>query len=409
MKSTIRFVTTGALALLLAACGGSQESVERPTLTMSSVQAASIATPASAYNDVVQRVYVGYFGRPADPAGLEFWSAQYATHAMPLNMADISATYSSNAGVRAFVDAFGTSQESADLYPGDNAAFVSAIYRNLFNREPDAAGKAYWVDVLDRGIMTRAIAALYIMSGAQSTDITIIDKKIEIAKAFTTALNTDARRSAYSGMIPSAIARTMLSSVGLATDTATFTGVATTIATLESRVSTSKLAAYLGTWAGPCDMYSKDSVVITESPGSANTVFIKPVSEYYDTPTCDGPVIATLTLSADVVAVHTGTANTSAVFDEGGPIVPATVDLISVTMPGHTMSVTGPNVVHTVVDGDAQWCVDMSEGFTSCIMDPGFTPAQGPESGGLHVSGNTMYVMSLVGNIYMADETYTRK
>lgn len=408
MKSTIRFVTTGALALLLSACGGSQESVERPTLTMSSVQAASIATPASAYNDVVQRVYVGYFGRPADPAGLEFWSAQYATHAMPLNMADISATYSSNAGVRAFVDAFGTSQESADLYPGDNAAFVSAIYRNLFNREPDAAGKAYWVDVLDRGIMTRAIAALYIMSGAQSSDATIIDKKIEIATKFSAALNTDARRLAYSGMTESAIARNMLSTVGLSTDTATFTGIADYIARIETPTSF-KLAAYLGTWTSACDMHAIETIVVTQAPNSPDTAHITEKINFYATPNCEGEPIATMTASVPTVAQHTGTTSAAVELTDGGASVQATVDLVAVSIAAHTISVTGPNITHTVIDGQAQWCATLADGTTSCIMDFGLEDAEGPEDMALYTSANKLYLLTPGGSVFTLDNTFTRK
>lgn len=408
MNSILRHAIAGILALLLAACGGSPDSTQRPNQLMSSVQTASAEVPDSAYEDVVQRMYVGYLGRPADPGGIAFWVAKYKAYGMPLSVGDISASYSSNATVRAFVDAYGTSEESKALYPGDNGAFVAAIYKNLFNREPDVAGKAYWVDALDRGIMTRPIAALYIMGGARSTDIVIIDKKVAVASMFTAALNTLQRRAAYEGMNAAGIAREMLAQVGLDTDISTFK-YEDPIYTLLDIASSHKLAAYLGSWSAPCDWYSMDSIAVTALPDTADTAQIAIKTEYFATPTCEGPVVATMTMSAGLVAVHTGTASTSIVYSEGTAAVPATVDLMSITLPAHTTSVTGTAVTHTVINEEAQWCVDLGGGNSSCIQDMGLVPAQGPETGAMYVNGNKLYLLSPVGSIYYADETYTRK
>ncbi len=234
MKTTFNRALACALPLLLAACGGAQDPISPTTVTLSSAKRSNADTTLTAYYDVVQRVYVGYYGRPADTAGLEYWAGQYKAFGMPLTMAEISSAYATNPTVKLFVDAFGTSAEASALYSGDNDAFVSAIYRNLFNTPGDSAGRAFWVNALNRGDMTRGIAALYIMSGAQSTDITSINKKIEIAKSFTSALNTEARRSAYAGDSSLALVRSMLQTVDANTDTATFTGVNSTIGTLEN-------------------------------------------------------------------------------------------------------------------------------------------------------------------------------
>lgn len=407
MKTSIRVVLAGALGLLLVACGGSQESSERPPRTLSSIATSSTPIPVSAYHEVVQRVYVGYLGRPADAAGLEFWAARYQENGMPLSMAEISSSYAGNASIRGFVDAFGTSEESKVLYAGDNAAFVAAIYRNLFNRDPEPAGLAYWVDVLDRGIMTRAISALYIMSGARSTDIVIIDKKIEVARRFTLAMSSEVDQLAYSGYHATAIAREMLSRVGLDTDPATF-DISGPIKTLQDQMN-SPFASYLGMWTAPCEWYSRESVTVSASPQSSDTAIIRPTTEYYATENCDGPVIATWAMSAGIVAVHNGKADTAIVFSEGSPSVPAVIDLISATLPAHTVSVTGSAVTQTVIDGEAQWCIALGGGNSTCITDPGSSPAQGPENGGLYVDGNQMHLLSPAGSIFYVDATYTRK
>ncbi|MFD2365936.1 DUF4214 domain-containing protein [Pseudoduganella sp. GCM10020061] len=408
MKPTIRHVLCCALALMLASCGGTQDAAGRPNQLLAGVQTSPAEVTVGSYHDLIQRVYVAYFGRPADPGGIDFWASKYLQYGMPLTAGEVSATYFSTQKVREFVDAFGASQESAELYPGDNVTFVSAIYRNLFNREPDAAGLAYWVSALDRGVMSRPIAALYIMDGARSTDITIVNNKVEVARRFTAGLDTEAKRLGYQGMYAAAYIRSVLSTVGLDTDPATF-NIEDPIQTLQNRLSNHRLAAYLGTWTTPCEWHSRDVITITESPGSETTAYIAPKTEYYATENCEGPVIATESLSASIIAVHTGKVNSAIVFQEGAASVPAAVDMISVSLPAHSTYVMGTAVTQTVYGGKAQWCIDYGGGNSTCIDDPGFTPAQGPENGGLYVNGNTIYLLSPVSSIFYADAAYTRR
>lgn len=223
---------------LLLACGGKLDSLVPTTRQASRAANAGAPAPltAAAYHDVVQRFYVAYFGRPADVSGLDFWSGQYHSLGLPLTVSGFADAYASDATVRHFVDVFGGSAESLALYPGDNNAFVDAVYRNLFSRFPDAVGKAFWVGALDRGAITRPVAAFSIMRGAQSTDIAIIENKVAVAKAFTAVLTTDARRDAYDGMAAAATARAMLGKVGLDTDAGAFGGVAAALAELLARL-----------------------------------------------------------------------------------------------------------------------------------------------------------------------------
>lgn len=223
MKTAFQFLLACLSAGLLYACGGSTSdpATARAPQFASTVTAATSQNPAD-YYAVVQRVYVAYFGRPADPAGQVFFANNYVAAGAPTDILGVSQAYFTNPLVRDLVDAFGNSQESRDLYPGENAVFVNAIYRNLFNRDADQAGSDFWVNAINTGAMTRGSAAVSIMAGAQGTDNELIDKKLRVASDFTAALNTDQRRAAYSGLEANAIVRTMLASVTLATDVNAF-------------------------------------------------------------------------------------------------------------------------------------------------------------------------------------------
>lgn len=92
--------------------------------------------------DDLVSLYVGYFNRVPDPAGLQFW----------IDQIDNGREYGTIAGD------FAGSVEAKALYPFlENSqdvspdAFVTTIYQNLFNREADPAGRAFWIEVLASG------------------------------------------------------------------------------------------------------------------------------------------------------------------------------------------------------------------------------------------------------------------
>ena len=76
-----RVVAAGVGTALIASCNGDNaspppiRSSERPSTKLAaSVTSVTASVPAD-YANVVQQVYVAYFGRPADPGGLAFFSA----------------------------------------------------------------------------------------------------------------------------------------------------------------------------------------------------------------------------------------------------------------------------------------------------------------------------------------------
>lgn len=225
-------------AALLASCGGDNAQMAQPEAQlMQGGQAKSsgaIGASTSDYYQMVQGIYVAYFGRPADPGGLDFFASGFKSAGAHTDLVGTANLYNSNDMVRALVEVFSGSAESQALYAGDNSVFIDAIYSNLFNRAPDAEGKAFWVNALNTNAMTRGNAAIFIMASAQGSDATLIARKVQAASLFTTSTDTAAEKAAYSGLAANAVVRTMLSGVTLATDPNTLQ--ATVDATLSTLV-----------------------------------------------------------------------------------------------------------------------------------------------------------------------------
>ncbi|PVY77085.1 hypothetical protein C7414_10825 [Cupriavidus alkaliphilus] len=142
---------------------------------------------ASAYYDQVQKVYVAYYGRPADPTGLEFWATKLDGVGGNLN---------------AIIDAFGNSAESTALYGGQtHGEKINAIYQQMFGRDAEPAGLAFYTGLLAANPpkATLASIALDIVNGAQGSDKVAIEAKLAAAEGFTAALNTTAEILKYSG------------------------------------------------------------------------------------------------------------------------------------------------------------------------------------------------------------------
>lgn len=170
-----------------------------------------------------QLAYVAYYGRPGDTAGLEFWNGV---------LGDAGISYSPKSGdvlegdaltaYNAIVNDFGNSTEAQSIFGslmGD--AMINQIYQFSFGRPADATGLAFWSEQLDNGSVTLASAALEIALGAEGTDIQTLNNKINSANVFTQALDTDARRAAYSGVDAEVAGRDFLDDYGIGASVAT--------------------------------------------------------------------------------------------------------------------------------------------------------------------------------------------
>jgi len=157
-----------------------------------------MATAAS-YISTVQQVYIAYYGRPADPLGLEYWTASLASNGGNLN---------------SIINAFGTSTEAQSLYGGmDNAAAINTLYQSMFNRDADLEGLLFYGNGLATGKFTLASVALDILNGATGDDKLIITNKTTVATSFTSEIDTAQELVGYSGDAAANAARDFMSTV----------------------------------------------------------------------------------------------------------------------------------------------------------------------------------------------------
>ncbi|MFM0258163.1 DUF4214 domain-containing protein [Paraburkholderia sediminicola] len=175
---------------------------------------------ALSYAEQVQQAYLAYYGRPADPAGQQYWVNQLTA---------------ANGNLNSIINAFGNSAESTALYGGSStAAQVNAIYQTLFGRAADVTGLNFYVNGIVSGQFTLASVALNIYNGATGTDATELTAKLGYADSFTAALSQSvAGQVAYSGNAAVSNARAAVASVVDSTSQATATAaLSTTIANI---------------------------------------------------------------------------------------------------------------------------------------------------------------------------------
>lgn len=123
----------------------------------------------------VIKLYVATFDRAADSAGLDYW-----VNTSGLSLEEIA---------KSFFD----QEETKALYPSNynNVDFITAIYQNLFKRDPETAGSTYWKEALDSERVSKSVFILAVVNGAQGDDATILANKTEVATKFVDANLSD--------------------------------------------------------------------------------------------------------------------------------------------------------------------------------------------------------------------------
>lgn len=131
-----------------------------------------------------QLLYITYFGRPADPAGLSYWTTGPQA-GLPLNEV---------------ADFFAADQEFAQTTAGKTTSqIVNSFYRNAFGREADAPGLQFWTNKVNNGDISIQDVGLFIALGALeqppgAPDRLILEAKQAASQRWTdlVAVNTEA-------------------------------------------------------------------------------------------------------------------------------------------------------------------------------------------------------------------------
>ena len=119
----------------------------------------SNTSSTSATSTELQQLYIGYFGRPCDPDGLDYWLGQKVT----------TKAFAANMYLQPEFNSVNGNLSTTDQ--------VNQIYLNLFNRNGDAAGLTYWSSQIDSGNLELASIANDLTWAALNNDGSEVDKK----------------------------------------------------------------------------------------------------------------------------------------------------------------------------------------------------------------------------------------
>ena len=123
--------------------------------------------------DLIQKLYIAFYGRPADPGGLRYWASQLPDNAAPDSPA-----------VRDLISRFINSQEAQDRFgsPSLNST-VARVYTYAFHRDATDADKAKYADKTVVDVLVDVLSVSY------GPDYGTLNEKLQYAKWFTNYLD----------------------------------------------------------------------------------------------------------------------------------------------------------------------------------------------------------------------------
>ncbi|WP_275545428.1 DUF4214 domain-containing protein [Pseudomonas sp. Marseille-Q0931] len=189
----------------------------------------------------LQQLYIGYFGRAADQAGLNFW---------------LDAINSGGLSLDNVHTAFVNSDEYNAQYEGMTVSEkVAAVYENVLGRVADEAGLEFWTNAINTGLITEDQLIEGLLSGLSANDAAIISNKIVVANYYTSAKGdayVEASKAESAGIL-AGVDATVASVSAALNDVAAVTGVsnaqlASALATLDAAQDAQQAyaEAYLG-------------------------------------------------------------------------------------------------------------------------------------------------------------------
>ena len=158
------YLSVAEFADVLNSVSATEESLDA---ALAAVKAKEI--PAS---DLIQQLYIGLLGRAAEADGLAFWSELLESGQMTLfeireNFVNNQPEYINGQGAMSRADA------------------VRDLYKNLFQREPDAEGFEYWVNGEGANVpFDLLVLAIMTPSAAAESDRSVLNQKVNAAHEF---------------------------------------------------------------------------------------------------------------------------------------------------------------------------------------------------------------------------------
>ncbi len=168
---------------LFVTLNGRQPSTAEATALAQRVLAEGLAGAVAPYVGAtspaarIDRLYVAYFLRAPDFGGLRYWID----------------TQGSGVSLTRIADAFADSAEFKARYGslpfGD---FIDQLYRDVLGREPDAGGRAYWLDLLQRKKVTKGSIVVFFTEGQELVGRTSLRSElVALTALFDDAAPTD--------------------------------------------------------------------------------------------------------------------------------------------------------------------------------------------------------------------------
>lgn len=117
----------------------------------------------------VQSLYFALMGRAADPEGLAYWQARLEAD-----------------GLQAVLPSMVASEE-AQTYMAEQSDddYVSTLYEQLFSREADDDGHAYWLGKLDAGELDRPGLREAMIESSAESDLEALNAKLTVADYYS--------------------------------------------------------------------------------------------------------------------------------------------------------------------------------------------------------------------------------
>jgi len=136
--------------------------------------------------DSATELYLGFFGRTPDTAGLSYWATQIANGMSPLDVAQ----------------GFAQSGEFTAVYGHLSASQqINQVYQDILARTPDGSGANYWTARLEAGtpigeIVWELVHAAFLQQG--STDGLLVQGKVAAGQLLAAAVTTNTPATTWS-------------------------------------------------------------------------------------------------------------------------------------------------------------------------------------------------------------------